>query len=176
MKKILKEWLPYVIIIIIVILIRTYVITPVIVRGSSMENTLHEGEVLLLSKISYKINDIKRYDIVVIKDKDNDYIIKRIIGIPGDNVEYINNTLYINNKKIKENFSIGETKEFTLKEICEINDDDCSNGIPKGKYLVLGDNRDVSADSIIKGLIDKEQITGKTIFRLWPLNKLKIIK
>ena len=122
MKKILKEWLPYVIIIIIVILIRTYVITPVIVRGSSMENTLHEGEVLLLSKISYKINDIKRYDIVVIKDND------------------------------------------------------CSNGIPKGKYLVLGDNRDVSADSIIKGLIDKEQITGKTIFRLWPLNKLKIIK
>ena len=87
MKKFLKEWVPYVIIIIIVVLIRTYIVTPVIVRGSSMENTLHEGEVLLLSKISYKINDIKRYDIVVIKDKDNDYIIKRIIVKPGENVE-----------------------------------------------------------------------------------------
>lgn len=176
MKNFIKEWVPYLIIIIVVVLTRTYIITPVIVRGDSMDNTLHDKEVLILSKISYKFSEIKRYDIVVIKDKDDDYIIKRIIGLPGDNIEYIDNTLYINDKKIKENFSIGETKDFTLEEICEINDDDCSEGISKGKYLVLGDNRTVSADSIVKGLIDEKQIIGKTIVRLWPLEKLGTIE
>ena len=176
MKNFIKEWVPYLIIIIVVVLIRTYIITPVIVRGDSMDNTLHDKEVLILSKISYKFSNIKRYDIVVIKDKDDDYIIKRIIGLPGDTIEYIDDTLYINDKKITEKFSIGETKDFTLEEICEINDDDCSKGIPEGKYLVLGDNRTVSADSIVKGLIDENQITGKTIFRLWPLNKISTLK
>lgn len=175
-KKIINELVPYIIIIIVVVIIRTFIITPVIVRGDSMDETLHDGEVLLLSKISYKISDIKRYDIIVIKDEDDDYIIKRVIGMPGDNVEYKNNKLYINGKKVNKSFTEDETEDFDLEEICDINDDDCSDGIPKGKYLVLGDNRDVSADSRIKGLINEKQIMGKTIVRLWPLNKINIIK
>ena len=135
MKNFIKEWLPYLIIIIAVVVIRTYIITPVIVRGDSMDETLHDGEVLLLSKISYTINEIKRYDIVVIKDKDNDYIIKRIIGLPEDNIEYIDNVLYINDKKITKIFTEDETEDFNLEEICKINNDDCSNGIPKNKYF-----------------------------------------
>ena len=58
MNKFIKEWLPYLVIIIVVVLIRSYIITPVIVRGDSMDNTLKDGEVLLLSKISYRVNDI----------------------------------------------------------------------------------------------------------------------
>ena len=124
----------------------------------------------------WKIEDIKRYDIVVIKDKDNEFIIKRIIGIPGDELEYKDNKLYINGKEETKSFTKDETEDIILQELCDINNDDCSKGIPKGKYLVLGDNRDVSADSRIKGLIDKEQIKGKTVFRLWPLNKISTIK
>ena len=176
MNKFIKEWVPYLIIIVAVVFIRTFIITPVIVRGDSMDETLHDGEVLLLSKISYRINEIKRYDIVVIKDKDDDYIIKRIIGLPGDQIKYEDNILYINDKEISKIFTEGETENFELEDICEITSDDCSEGIPKGKYLVLGDNRDVSADSRTKGLISEEQITGKTVFRLWPLNRLSIIK
>lgn len=176
MNKFVKEWLPYLVIIIIVVLIRSYIITPVIVRGDSMDDTLKDGEVLLLSKISYKVDEIKRYDIVVVKDKDSDYIIKRVIGMPGDKIYYEDDILYINDKKVFKRFTKDETEDFTLEEICEINDDDCSNGIPKGKYLVLGDNRDISADSRIKGLIDKEQIIGKAIVRLWPLNKISKVK
>lgn len=176
MEKFAKEWLPYLIIIVVVILIRSYIITPVIVRGDSMDDTLHDGEVLLLSKISYRLNDINRYDIVVVKDIDNDYIIKRVIGMPGDEIYYEDDTLYINGKKVDKRFTEDETEDFELEEICEINDDDCSDGIPEGKYLVLGDNRDVSADSRVKGLIDSKQIIGKTVIRLWPLNKISSVK
>lgn len=176
MKKIIKEWLPYLIIIIIVVLIRTYIVTPVIVRGDSMDNTLMDGEVLFLSKISYKINDIKRFDIIVIKDKDNDLIIKRVIGLPGDKVKYQNGKLYINNEEVNDEYGIGTTNDFTLEEICEINDDKCSTKIPENKYLALGDNREVSADSRVKGLFDKSQILGKATLRIWPLNNIKIVK
>jgi len=172
MKKMIKELIPYVVIVIVVILVRSFLITPVIVRGDSMDETLHDGEILLLNKITYKLDDIKRYDIVVVKDLDNDYIIKRVIGLPGDNIEYKNNILYINGKKITKKFTNDETEDFTLEDICNINDDECNEGIPKGKYLVLGDNRDISADSRVKGLIDREQIMGKTSIRLWPLNKI----
>ena len=176
MKDIVKEWLPYIIIVILVILIRSYIVTPVIVRGSSMDKTLKDGEVLFLSKISYTISEIKRYDIVVVKDIDEDLIIKRVIGLPGDNIEYKDDVLYINGKKSKKRFTKDETEDFTLEEICKINEIECNGKIPKDMYLLLGDNRDVSADSRVKGLIKREQILGKTVLRVWPLTRISITK
>lgn len=177
MKKIIKEWIPYIVIIVVVILIRTYIVTPVVVRGDSMYDTLKDGEVLFISKINYRVSEIKRFDIVVIKDLDGDFIIKRIIGLPGDNIEYKDNVLYINGEKQEKYFTEDKTDDFTLEEICQIHDVDCSDGkIPKGMYLVLGDNRDVSADSRVKGLIQRDQIIGEAILRVWPLNRIKILK
>lgn len=176
MQKIAKELIPYIIIVIIVVLIRSYIVTPVIVRGDSMDNTLKNGEYLFLSKISYRLHNIKRFDIIVIKDLDNDLIIKRIIGLPGDNIEYKNNKLYINNQEVEDNYGIGTTSDFTLKEICDINDDNCATKIPENMYLALGDNREVSADSRVKGLFTKEQIQGKATLRIWPLTKIGIVK
>ena len=176
MDKFIKEWGSYFVIIIVVILIRTYIVTPVVVRGDSMYSTLEDGEVLFLSKINYKIEDIDRFDIVVVKDIDNDLIIKRVIGLPGDSVEYKEGILYINNEEIKEDYTDYEMEDFNVDSICEITDINCNGIIPKDKYLVLGDNRRVSADSRVKGLINREQILGKTIFRIWPLNKINIIK
>lgn len=176
MNKFLKEWLPYLIIIIIVVLIRTYIVTPVIVRGDSMYDTLKDGEVLLLGKINYRLSDIKRFDIVVIKDLDGDLIIKRVIGLPGDNIEYKDDVLYINGKAYNKRFTDDVTEDFTLEEICQIHHVNCTTKIPKDMYLVLGDNRDVSADSRVKGLINRSQIQGKAFFRLWPFNKIGVIK
>lgn len=176
MNQIIKEWVPYILIIIVIILLRSFIITPVIVRGDSMYDTLKDGEVLLLSKISYKVHDIKRFDIIVIKDKTDDYIIKRVIGLPGDNIEYKDDVLYINGKKYKKRYTEDITEDFTLQDICNINGINCEGKIPKNMYLVLGDNRDVSADSRIKGLIEKKQIIGKAIFRIWPLTKINNIK
>lgn len=165
MKKFIKELIPYLVIILLVVIIRTYIITPVIVVGDSMLPTLKEKQMLLLNKIDYKFNNIERYDIVVIKIG-NSEIIKRVIGLPGENVEYRDNILYINGKEIENDFNF-ETDDFTLESICN-----CDK-IPDNKYLVLGDNRVVSADSRIIGLIDKESIEGSTKISIWPI---KIVK
>ena len=174
MKAIIKGIIPYVIIIIVVVLIRTFLVTPVIVSGDSMVPTLKNRELLLLNKINYRLNDIERFDVVVIR-LENKEIIKRIVGLPGEEIMYRNNTLYVdghelaneytyNGENKKENF---DTEDFSLKTICNC------NKIPEGKYLVLGDNRSISADSRMYGLIDQEDIEGRVKLSIWPI---KIIK
>ena len=176
MNNFIKEWVPYIAIIVIVILVRTYIVTPVIVRGDSMYNTLEDGEVLFLSKISYRLDDIKRFDIVVVEDIDSDLIIKRVIGIPGDSIEYKEGILYINDKEVTEEYTDFVMEDFDVDSICDLTDLECNGIIPDNYYLVLGDNRKVSADSRVKGLIKEEQILGKAIFRIWPLTKISSVK
>ena len=165
MSKIVKEIIPYIIIIIVVVLIRTFLFTPVVVVGDSMVPTLENKQILLLDKISYRFKEIKRFDIVVI-DTGKSEIIKRIIGLPGETVEYKDNLLYINGEVIESIYNF-DTQDFTMESITE------SKVIPEDKYLVLGDNRLVSSDSRIIGLIDKKDILGKTSFSIWPIKKIK---
>ena len=159
--KIIKELLPYAIIILIVVIIRTFIITPVRVDGNSMNSTLKDGEILLLEKFD---KNLKRFDIIVL-DYNGEKLIKRVIGLPGEKVEYKNNKLYINDKKIDEPFIEEETYDFKLDYI-----------IPKDNYFVVGDNRDNSLDSRIIGVISSDSILGKTIFRIFPFNKFGSLK
>lgn len=168
MKEIIKELYPYIIIILVVVLVRSIIITPVIVSGNSMKPNLNDGELLLVRKIGYNEKTIKRFDIVVIK-KDKEEIIKRVIGLPGEHISYKNNKLYVNDKLVTEDYTHLDTKDFNLEEICT-----CST-IPEGKYLVLGDNRPISKDSRSIGLIDEKDIIGKSVFRLWPISKIGTI-
>ena len=168
MKKVLKEIYIYILIIVLVLLFRKFVATPVKVNGDSMINTLKDKDIMILDKISYRFKKIKRFDIVVIKEKD-EYLIKRIIGLPGETIEYKNNKLYIDNKYIKENFSHKKTSDFFIKT-----EDD--NTIPKDSYFVLGDNRENSTDSRIIGFIKKENILGKTSLTIFPFNRFGIKK
>jgi len=182
MKKILKEILPYAVILIVVVLIRTFLITPITVVGSSMVPTLHNGELLLLSKISYKLHDIDRFDVVVIKE--DDWIIKRVIGLPGEDVFYKDGRLYIDGVLVEDKYGDGETTDFDLNDICiaglsnkNIDKFDCPfDKIPEGYYLVLGDNRDISKDSRSVGLIKEVEIKGKAVVRFWPIKKISIVK
>ena len=162
MKKIIKELVPYVIIIVVVVLIRTFIATPVIVSGDSMKPNLHDGEMLIVRKIGYEGKSIKRFDIVIVKDG-NDEIIKRVIGLPGEHITYKSNKLYVNDIEVEQNYKFYSTDDFNLEEVCT-----CRK-IPEGKYLVLGDNRPVSKDSRTIGLIDEDDIMGKAIFRIWPI-------
>ena len=165
MKKIIKELYPYVVIVVLVVLIRTFVITPVIVSGDSMKPNLNDGELLLVRKIGYNSSTIKRFDIIVVKEE-KDEIIKRVIGLPGEHISYKNNKLYVNDKLVEETYTFRDTEDFNLEEICT-----CRK-IPEGKYLVLGDNRPISKDSRQLGLIDAESIEGKAILRIWPITKI----
>ena len=131
-----------------------------------MVPTLKDGQILLLNKFDYKINDIERYDIIVIK-VGNGEIIKRVIGLPGENIEYRDNTLYINGHEEETIYNF-DTEDFTLTDICE-----CDK-IPQNKYLVLGDNREISSDSRGPiGLIDMEDIEGSTQISIWPIKTVK---
>ena len=154
-----KEILSYVIIIIIVLLIKQFIITPIKVNGDSMNNTLKDKDIMILDKISYRFQNIKRFDIVVVK-KDKEYLIKRVIGLPGETVEYKNNKLYINNKNVAEKFNHEKTTDFILEE-----------KIPEGYYFVVGDNRPNSNDSRYIGLIKEEEILGKTSLVIFPFNR-----
>ena len=185
MQNFIKNIIPYVIILLVVVIIRIFIITPVTVVGSSMYDTLVEDEILLLSKISYKIGDIKRFDIIVI-DEPNDSIIKRVYGLPGDKVEYKDNVLYINDEEVEDVYATNDTNDFTIKDICisglendnlsdtEIDEICDYDTVPEGYYLVLGDNREDSIDSREIGLISKDEINGKIVLRIWPINKIGI--
>lgn len=163
--KYIKEWGPYVGIILLVILLRAYIITPVRVEGKSMDPTLQNNEILLLKKYDKKID---RFDIVVLR-YNGDKLIKRVIGLPGEHIKYEDGILYINQKKVDENFHHGATLDFDLKELgYEVIPDNC--------YLVLGDNRMGSLDSRVFGPVSKNKIEGITDFSLFPFSKFGAIK
>ena len=164
MKEKYKEILSYIIIIVVVLLIKHYVITPIKVNGNSMNNTLKNKDIMILDKISYRFQEIERFDIVVIK-KGNDYLIKREIGMPGETVEYKNNKLYINGKNIDEKFIHEKTNDFIMEE-----------KIPDDCYFVVGDNRPVSNDSRYIGVINKKDILGKTSLVIFPFSRFGIKK
>ena len=162
--KWVKELIPYIIIIVIVVLIRSFIITPVKVNGASMNPTLQNNDVLLLQKLN---RNFKRFDIVVF-NYNGEKLIKRVVGLPGEYVEYKNNQLYINNKLVKETFHKAITGYFDLKSLNY-------DVIPKGYYFVMGDNRTNSVDSRMIGLIKAEDILGKTSFVVYPIQNFGII-
>ena len=164
MKKV-KELMPYIIILIVVVLIRTFVVTPVRVDGSSMYPTLKNGNLLILKKYD---NSYERFDIVVVK-MGKERIVKRIIGLPGESIKYTSNHLFINGKKIDLKKYDFDTENFDLTDL-EL------SKIPKNSYFVLGDNRSNSMDSRYFGPVSKEDIIGSTDLRFWPLNKIGKIK
>lgn len=159
-----REIIPYIIIVLVVVLIRTFIATPVKVNGTSMYPTLNHKDTMILNKIDIKLNKLKRFDIVVI-ETGNSYLIKRVIGLPGETIEYKKGKLYINGKKTKDPYY---KKNNT--------DDFKSVRIPKNNYFVMGDNRNNSIDSRIIGTINKKDITGSTKLIIFPFKNMGLAK
>lgn len=164
----------------LVFLIGKFVGQPYTIKGDSMDPTLKDGERVVVNIMGYKIGDVKKGNVIVFHANKKDDYVKRVIGVPGDKVQYKKDQLYINGKKQDESYlNYNEKRKqieyitgtFQVKDLANANPK--SNVIPKGKYLVLGDNREVSKDSRSFGLIDKDQIVGKVSFRFWPLNEFK---
>ena len=155
-KKKILEYLPYISIIIIIILIRLFIATPVRVTGDSMYPNLKNGEIMILNKLA----KIDRYDIVVVnKRKTGEEIIKRVIGMPGDSVLITDNKLYINDEEIEDVYAYGDTEDIYK---VFLGDDE---------YYVLGDNREISLDSRTFGKITKKDIKGVADLIVFPFNK-----
>lgn len=167
-KSYVKMLYPYVIVILLVVLVRSFLVTPALVDGSSMVPTLNDNNVIMLNKLDYKLNEIKRFDVVVVK-YNNKKLVKRVIGLPGEHVEYKDGALYIDGFITSEEFEHGDTTNFKLENLGYLT-------IPGDKYFVVGDNRENSSDSRTIGLIEKDKILGSVFYRIFPLNKIGKVK
>lgn len=167
----LKDFAGYIITALVIILVFTFIVSLQPIAGNSMSPTLEEGQVVIVTKL---FNNYTRNDVVVLK-LDSKYYVKRIIGLPGERIDYLNGILKIDNMAFKEQFLDESvvTSNFLFEDVCPTWK--CPDGvIPDNMYLVLGDNRPESLDSRDPsfGLIEKKNIKGRVIFKIWPINNL----
>lgn len=155
--------------------LRTFFFSNYVVEGESMLPTLQNGNKLVVNKLGYEANDLQRFDVIVFHANKKEDFVKRIIGLPGDRIEYRDDHLFVNGRKLSEPFldvyrkktAGGKlTGDFTLEEITG------EQTVPKGKLFVLGDNRLDSWDSRHFGFISSNQVVGKVDLRYWPLNEM----
>lgn len=168
--------------------IRSYVFAAAEVQQCSMQNTLYEGQRLIESKIGYYYSEPKRGDIVIINEQsekgvfnvfaentkefiqkfynkeenEKNRLIKRIIGVPGDEIDIKDGKVYINGQVYNEPYVKGDTYPKNMKFPIIITEK---------QYFVLGDNRENSMDSRDIGLISIDKVEGKAVLRLWPVDK-----
>lgn len=151
----------------IVIPIRAWVAQPFIVQGSSMVPNFHQGEYLIIDEFSYHFRKPERGEVIVFRypRQPSQFFIKRVIGLPDDIVEIKNGSVFINGTLNTEAYlpSSGVTAP------------DQSVMLGVDEYFVLGDNRDASSDSRAWGGLKGDFIVGKTLLRLWPLNRMGIL-
>ncbi len=168
-KEIIGMVIYIVFVVIVVWLIITFVGQRTEVSGSSMYDTLEDGDNLWIDKLSYRFKDPERFDIVVFPYHDSSvYYIKRIIGLPGEKVRIDEEgTIYINGTPLEEEYGY-ETIEPNMIGRAE---EDIILG--EDEYFVMGDNRNDSKDSRFEevGNIHKDELEGKAILRIWPLSK-----
>lgn len=178
--------------IILLSLINTKVFAMAKVEQKSMENTLYSGEKLLVDKLSYNFTNPKRGDIIIflkgeekgnvleesymyikeiislnnIRDSRIRYV-KRVIGIPGDEINIESGKVYVNGEKLDETYIKGETYDRDIKLPLIVGEDE---------LFVLGDNREVSEDSRDFGTIKIDQVEGRAFFRVFPIDKIESLK
>lgn len=157
-----------VLIFVCIYILPNFVIQRTIVDGASMETTLHDGEHLYVEKLSYRFDALDRYDIIVFYPygrENEEYYVKRIIGLPGETVQIIGSDIYINGKILDEDYGKDPISDAgRAAELITLGEDE---------YFVLGDNRSISKDSRSEevGNVQRENIGGSVIFRIKPLSR-----
>ena len=178
--KILRDWLVVVLIALgAAMLVRVYVLQQFYISGPSMQTTLLENNRVLVNKLSYRLHDVRRGDVVVfdrVTTNDgvvaHDDLIKRVIAVGGDTVSISQCNVIVNGKKIDESYLDNKSGgSQNLVDRCRVIDL-AEQTIPKDKIFVMGDNRAESFDSRSFGPIDKDLIVGRAFAIVWPLSKL----
>ena len=167
------EWIKVFLLAIIIAAAITMFIKPTLVRGDSMLPTLHENDYLIINRIGYKIGEPEKDDIIVFKsditqgDGTEKDLVKRIIGVAGDEILITEGQVYVNGELLQVPYL--ENGTYTEGEINLV--------VPQGKLFVLGDNRIVSLDSRFEevGLVDVDDVLGKVFLRLYPFNNISFI-
>ena len=166
MSKRLKKWLPAAIAVIvfaaICVLLRAFVVHTVRIEGTSMVDTLRSGDIALVTRFDYRTSPPERGDIVecTFPGRSGTYI-KRVIGLPGEQIDIIDSRVYINGQAISEPYASGPSEDYSAL-------------LGADEYLVLGDNRSQSYDSRAEdmGFIRQENLLGRVRIVLWPFRKI----
>lgn len=170
----MKEWIKDIAIAAVIAFVIIQFIKPTIVKESSMEPNFYENNYLFVNRQAYRFSEPRRGDVVVFhsdltqKNGRKKLLIKRIVGLPGETVNITGGKVYIDGKLLEENY----TKEGeTPGEIRDL-------VVPEGEFFCMGDNRRVSIDSRSSeiGCIKKEDLLGKVFIRLYPFDKIGLIK
>jgi len=153
----------------IAIFIVIFVIQPVKVEGTSMQPQLVDQERIFVNRFIYRFKDIRRGDVVVFwypRDRSKSFI-KRVLGVPGDEVEIRNGAVYVNGAEVREPYLIPEFRD--QKSLRKIT-------VPSGQYFVLRDHRNSSNDSRSWGCVARQLIYGKAIFSYWPVSRVGLVE
>lgn len=169
----MKEWIKDIVIAVVIALVIVQFIKPTIVKESSMEPNFYNNDYLFVSKQAYRFKEPQRGDVVIFhsslvqENGDEKLLIKRVIGLPGDRLDIIDEYVYINGEKLEETYTMDGTTYGDIRNLV----------IPEDQYFCMGDNRDVSIDSRDPevGCVDIDQIVGKAVFRLFPFSELGVL-
>ncbi len=165
-----NAWLEWIIVIVVAVgaalLVRAYVLQQFAVSGTSMYSTLHDGDRVLVNKLSYRMHDPRRGDVVVLKtiesigERD---LIKRVVALPGETVEYTACVLYVDGRKLVEPYL-----DSTMVKPGQCGNDQPERTVPEHTVFVMGDNRNWSKDSRDLGPISYDDIIGRAFVVIWP--------
>lgn len=177
-KSDLLDWLKALVIaFVLVFLVKTFLFSPIIVDGPSMQPTLHDRDQMIVNKLLYRFKEPDRFDIVVFHATSQKDFIKRVIGLPNEHVMVLNGELYINGEQVEEPFLTSDNENLPIVTY-DFRLEDLPGGhkvIPEGYVLVLGDNRPNSTDSRTIGLIPIDEIVGKANLIYWPINRIQYL-
>ena len=155
----------------IVVPVRYFLIQPFFVKGASMEPTFHDNQYLVIDRLSYRLHDANRGDVVVLNNprEDSEFFIKRVIGLPGEKVQIRNGRVMIFNTEYPSGFTLNELSYLPEGRTTS---GDTATTLSDEEYYVLGDNRAASLDSRSFGAVEENEIVGRTWIRAWPLNAI----
>jgi len=155
----------------VALLVKTFLIQAFFIPSLSMAPTLDEGDRVLVNKLSYKMHEVHRGDMVVFDrpegspESDIKDLIKRVIGLPGETIEARDGAVYIDGDRLEEPYLDDGVRTENLPE----------TQIPAGHVFVMGDNRTGSSDSRVFGPVDEDTIVGRAFIRVWPLPDISLL-
>ena len=181
-RKIIIEWVLLIGgALLIAFLIKTFLFQAFYIPSESMTPTLKVGDRVLVNKLSYKLHDVNRGDVVVFEAPEDEGtpgvkdLVKRVVGLPGETVELRDGQVFVDDKPLSEPYlEDGETttptQDFAGKCAPPVSDTECT--VPADSYLVFGDNRNESKDGRVFGPIKESDIVGRVFVRIWPLGDI----
>lgn len=148
----------------LMVLVHLFVVQVSVVKGSSMEPCLHDGDRLVVDRVSYSLAEVQRGDVVVLRYPRNPSVdfVKRVVALPGDEIAMHGGTLYVNGAAHDSYGCIHDHQELP------------SQVVPAGNYFVLGDNRPISCDSRDFGLVAADLLKGRVRARFWPISNATV--